>query len=176
MNQYVEAQWTIPYCNYVETADGFKLRLKTVARQDLEHAWRSVAGAFLVFVWPLVSWLRFGGLMGMLSSLAGLYAAYRMLCMDTTLEVTKDAIIVDGQHYRRADFHSFNMSGKAGGKNLAFRYGAISIDFGGAWWSPAKAAEFASALNDHIRRVPVAGAENQPSPDQLRVAARPQEF
>jgi hypothetical protein len=176
MNEYVEAQWTIPYCQYREMADGFKLRLKTVARQDLTHAWRSVAGALLVVVWPMVSFLTFGGFVGTLLSLAGFYAAYRILWIDTTLEVTKDAIIVDGKHYRRADFGSFNMSGKAGGKNLAFSYGAISIDFAGAWWSSAKAAEFANALNIRIRQAPVTEAGNQPSPDQLRTATRPQEF
>ena len=179
MNDYVEADWNIPYCKYEKTADGFKLRLTTVVRQDLTYAWRSVAGVVGVLAACVVGLLFIGGFFGLLVCVAGIYACVRLLLMMVTdLEVTKDAIIIDGQRYRRSDFGAFHLSAKtaAGSTNIAFQYGATSHNFGGSWMSHQKAQEFANTLNAALRRLPAAGGVSQPSPEQLRTAARPQEF
>jgi len=99
----------------------------------------------------------------------------------TEIEVTRDAVIIDGKAYRRRDFGGFNINKTFQPANtrgtfaeLGFTYGMQSFGFGGALLEE-QAQEVASALNTHLRLAAREGDEQQPSAEQLR-SSRPSDF
>lgn len=96
----------------------------------------------------------------------------------TTISVTPESITIDGRALRRADFsafsidHTITMNGTTVSV-LGYRYGNVTVPFGGVW-KENEAADFAAALNRYLRRSPP-GEAGQTSPEALR-AARPTDF
>jgi hypothetical protein len=97
--------------------------------------------------------------------------------IQTIIEVTPDAVIVNGNRLRRSDFGGFRIdhnSKVADAVVIGFSYGSTKAPIGGIW-PEREATEFLSALNSHLRVTARAGDDTQVSPETLR-AARPTEF
>jgi len=155
---FVEAEYGVPHCKFERTPEGFKVHFNKTSL----HVNKVVGTGN-----PL---LMVGGGIAALTQKAG---------SGTNIEVTRDAVIIDGKRLARKDFGHFGI-GKGWEVQgyttsvLSYQYGRRSFDFGGAW-KQAEATEVASALNDHLRATPMAGDEDQLSPEQLR-ASRPTDF
>ena len=122
-----------------------------------------------------------GGLAGLGVVIAGAAMAAKSYSRATEIEVTRDAVIIDGKAYRRGDFGGFRINRTFNPGNVAvtlaelgFSYGRQTFPLGGAL-SEKQAMEIASALNEYLRQSPQEGDEQQPSADQLR-GARPSDF
>ena len=106
---------------------------------------------------------------------------HKLLGGGTKIQVTPDAVIVDGKRMARSDFGGFSINSTFKIPNreetlavLGYSFGHRGFAFGGAW-DHQQATEVASALNKHLRKTPEVGDENEASPEQLR-AARPTDF
>lgn len=171
----VQANWDVPHCKIEETSDGFKIRLRRFRAPS-----------------PLTTlafgvWL-FGGIVGLsiASPLIGGFGTlvlfviwvglFLMLAWVTTnIEVTKDAVIIDGKRLIRDDFGGFRKYSSMTAKNktwdrLGYSYGTQTFPFGGMW-NNLKSAEFVSGLNRRLARTPRDGAE-----EDTATVARPMSF
>jgi hypothetical protein len=130
----------------------------------------------------LVGFLVFFGVLG-----GGFYFTIRKIVgrIHTSIEVTRDAVIIDKKKLRRSDFGSFVIGHTVGLPGtastfaqttavLGYQYGSRSFEFGGMW-AEGQANEFVSALNKKMRVTAAASDERNPSPEALRVA-RPTDF
>jgi hypothetical protein len=194
--EFEEAQWGIPHCKYEKTPEGFKVNYVTPRKfNPAMIALGSVAGLVLAVLSiafgiaagantdsVLVGFLVFFGLLG-----GGFYFTIRKIVgrIHTSIEVTRNAVIIDNKKLRREDFGSFNIGHTVNlpgtattlGQSsavLGYRYGSQNFEFGGTWLK-SQAEEFVSSLNKKIRRTAAEGDESSPSPEALR-AARPTDF
>jgi hypothetical protein len=176
---YIQADYTIPHCKFDETAEGFKVSFRRLpAVLSVEFAQRKAqtdgGGGLFVMIGVLIGTL-FALLFGMC---AWLWLLYR----PTTIEVTKEAVIINGEKYRRGDFGTFHLdhTRQLHGKDepiavIAYTYGNRKFTFGGAW-KESEAMRFLSSLNQRLRVAPKVGDEHQPAPEQLRSTAQPTDF
>ncbi|TWB09327.1 hypothetical protein FBZ89_14211 [Nitrospirillum amazonense] len=168
---FVEASYEVPYCKFQHTPEGFIVSFNAppLGFHKVLHA---------------TSTAKSGGQAATaLVALAGI-GAFRLAQKGgkgTVIEVTRDAVIIDGKKMRRGDFGSFHVSSTYKGNHLdsnvavlGYSYGSQSFEFGGAW-GERQANEVASSLNTHLRAAPLAGDETRASPEALR-AARPTDF
>lgn len=187
MSHYEEANWEVPYCEFTATPDGFSVRFtKHAALTPGKEALLSIAGvvaAIVIFIVAIAVGFSAGAGAGFLIGvvlLGGLiWLAVTQGRVTTQISVTKDAIIIDGRRFRRADFTAFSIdhTTKRGAETMAvlrYRYGNVGLPFGGLW-KQNEANDFTAALNDYLRAVPVAGDEASMSPAALR-SARPTDF
>lgn len=165
-----EADYSIPHCNHTKTDDGFivKFTRQPVWLDNIDPANRPLLLAF-IFVVPFLIGLPLFIL--------------KSIFKPTRIEVTREAVLVDGKKYNRADFGPFFVSRtKNIHRDLKNQYSIIAYNYGrkktemSYLWKESEALEFLNALNHDIRSVPLAGDQHQPSPDQLRQAARPADF
>jgi hypothetical protein len=149
--------------------------LKSLAEsKNQKPSQQSGLGAFAALI---------GILLVLFFNLFALFIAWLwLLYRPTTVEVTKDAIIIDDKKLRRADFGNFHVSHTRDLPDedekvavLGYSYGNRNFKFGGAW-PHSLATEVASALNKHLRATPQTGDEHRPSPEQLRRATQANEF
>ena len=189
MADTVQANYNIPHCTYEQTPEGFKVQF---SKPPIPSKGK-VAG-YQIMAYVLAGMSLFMGISTAMSSGGGaglgtgigLFAVgcvigvflYNME-VKTIIEVTKDAVIINGMRLSRADFSHFNVDHSLtfGGKQgvvLGYRYGNVSSAYGGLW-DEGQGNDFTNALNRHLRRVPMAGDEDRVSPDMLR-AARPTDF
>lgn len=194
MSGFVEAQWTIPHCQFQETPDGFKVEYNTASKVGynkmavtplLGIVLGVVALGLSIYIGTAADSFIVGIVVFGVTFFVGIKLIVSLVVgkKKTTIEVTKDAVIVDNKRLRRADFSHFVVNStttlqakmaQARMAVLGYTYGTQTFEFGGMW-EEQKATEFASALNKQMRVTPMAGAENIASPELLRTA-RPTDF
>jgi len=189
MPDYEEADWSIPYCDFESTPDGFKVKFSRP--RSVSTGWMLVGYglallvAFGSFILGFAVGIQEESLVAGIAVVAGsffigtgtLIAIYDRKT-HSVIEVTPDSIIVDGKRLKRSAFSNFSIAhtrGKDGiGAVLGYGYGKRNFEFGGIW-KTSDATEFLSSLNSRVRLVPRESEENRPSPELLR-AARPTDF
>jgi hypothetical protein len=160
--EFEEAEYGVPHCKFEKRADGFTASFNRpptfISAMDAQssHKDTGAIAALIVLVFTIIfsiGFFIFGG---------------------TTVEVTKDAVIIDKKKLKRADFGGFVVehTTKIEGKRdtlavLGYMYGRRTFPFGGAW-PEGQASEVASALNAHLRAVPTVEGETQVTAAQLR--------
>jgi hypothetical protein len=163
------ANYDVPHCDFTKTAEGFIVSFNQ-AKLGVHKGMADLSQPKGV-----------GQAVGSLIGIAAI-GAFRAAQGGTIVEVTRDAVIIDGKKMARRDFGNFHISHTLNGSPLAdgsvavlgYSFGRQSFEFGGAW--PAhEANEVASALNSHLRLTPDAASEQRASPETLR-AARPTDF
>jgi TPR repeat protein len=169
---FVRAEYGVPHCKYETTPEGFKITYNKMSFDLIKTYEEAMAK---------------GNLIGMLLGLVLiLIAGIVNLFNPTVIEVNKEAVIIKGKRYNRRDFSGFNVEKsvnvpRSGWSRdgviatLGYTYGVRSFGIGGAW-DHSQAQEVASALNQLLQATPMVGDEYQPSPEQLREAARPTDF
>jgi len=206
MAKFEEAEYGIPHCRSFErTSDGFKLSFKARAR----HASASIGIGifFLLVLWGIGGMACYvinlsvvpsdqhpsgptsaglaQGLITFLVLLVAEIVLFRLLFRSkpTTVEVTKDAVVIDKKFLKRSDFggfhlhHSLNVSNKYENQTygrLGYSYGVNNFEFGGLW-PKGQADEVAAALNRELRMASRRSDETAVSPEQLR-SAQPTDF
>jgi hypothetical protein len=167
--QAIAAEWGVPHCKFERRADGFTVTFNRspewLEKISAMTGNKESGALFALVLLPVV-------LIAMIA-----YAIFG----NSKIEVGPEFIIIDGKKLVRKDFSGFSVHHtlKIHGKEdtlgiLGFRYGARSFSLGGTW-PEGLAQEVASALNRHLRLVPLPGDESRVSPAQLR-AARSMEF
>jgi hypothetical protein len=166
---FAVANYDVPHCDFTKTEEGFIVKFNR-AKLGIH---KGMAGLSQ----PQGAGQAVGSLVGM-----AVLGAVRAAQGGSTIEVTRDAVIIDGKKMSRYDFGSFNISHSFGGSPivdrsvavLGYSFGNQSFEFGGAW-PENQANEVASSLNDHLRRTPMVGDDHRPSPEALR-QTRPTDF
>ena len=191
---FVEAQWTIPHCQFQATLDGFTVEYTTASKVGYNKmAVTPMLGLIMgivILVLSIYLGMAAGSfIVGILVFCVAFFVGIKLIVSlivgkkKTKIEVTKDAVIIDNKRLRRADFSHFVVNSKttlqakiaqATMAVLGYTYGTQTFEFGGMW-EEQKATEFTSALNKQMRVTPMAGAENVASPELLRTA-RPTDF
>jgi hypothetical protein len=180
---YEKAEYDVPHCKFERTANGFR-----VFYNKPTSAMGCLAAAVMV-IGGLVVGIGLGVFLE--SVIAGFVGLGIMIAIGvavlksnpTRIEVTPDAVIIDGSRLNRRDFSHFSVGGvtekgtqKLGQRNkIGYQYGLRSFSFGGEW-PVAQATEIANALNQHLKQIPRTSNEEQTSPDKLRAAANPTDF
>ena len=161
---YVEAEYGVPHCKFEYTVEGFRATFNKVSLGV--HKGVNIAGK--------------AGALGLVAlPVVGAVALAQKAAGGTVVEVTGDAVIIDGKRLARRDFSGFNVykSWEDSSRKLAvlgYQYGFRGFEFGGAW-EESKANEIASALNKHLRKTPLTGDENSPTPEEIK-NSRPTDF
>jgi hypothetical protein len=168
---FVKASYDVPHCKYEETEEGFIVTFNKAGKsmhRVLNQTSQKQSGMQAV-----------GSLIAL--SVVGTVRLAQMAGEGTRIEVTRDAVIIDGKKMSRDDFGNFHVSSTYNGAHLegavatlGYQFGSRSFEFGGTW-DERQANEVAASLNHHLRRTPRAGEENRASPASLR-AARPTDF
>jgi hypothetical protein len=159
---FVDADYGIPYCDYEKTAEGFAVSYRRipeyVSMLDTKTSQNAGCAGVVVALFKLPFLI-----------VALFWAAW--IAGPTRIEVARDAVTINGQRYRRADFRGFgkyaptqhevteNMQGYVRVKSrctLAFFYGSTSQRLPGLWKNDHRVDEFLAALNQHLQAVPQA--------------------
>jgi hypothetical protein len=177
---YEQAEHGIPHCQFERTKEGLKVSFKRMPKLFLIGTIVSI----FVLILPVAILLFIDSFKAFLLILAAVGAGcfFYIKLPPTRIEITPDAVIINGKILNRQDFGSFSFSiwtfqQKTSTTNfgvLEYTYGRRTFTFGGLW-GEREAVEVASALNDHLRMTPQAGNDHNPQPEQLR-AARPTDF
>jgi hypothetical protein len=182
--RYEQAEYGVPHCKFERTTHGFKVSFNKATSGRI--SWAVLTGFPGIPIAMLVLGLAIGGFgvfMGVVLPIVGIVLLLK--CNETKIEVTPDAIIIDNAILSRKDFVSFSVGGTTEQKGrrpsveartIGYTYGLRSFSFGGVWKNPGEAEEVANALNAHLRNTPRAGDAAQPSPEVLRILARPTDF
>jgi hypothetical protein len=160
--EFEEAEYGVPHCKFEKRPDGFTASFNrpptfiSAMQASSSHKDTGAIAGLIVLVFLIIfsiSFFIFGG---------------------TTVEVTKDAVVIDKKKLKRADFGGFAIDHSTkieGNKDtlavLGYMYGRRKFPFGGAW-PEGQASEVASALNAHLRTVPTVEGETQVTAAQLR--------
>jgi hypothetical protein len=162
---FAVANYDVPHCTYKETEEGFTVEFKKTSLQ-VRKAMSNLSQQTKLA--PMVGAAIGTGIIAAFSAKGG-----------SRIEVTHEAVIVDGKKMARHDFVHFHISHTWKGATLerglavlGYKFGNQSFEFGGAW-PEEHATEVASSLNTHLKRAPRIGDEA--SPEMLR-AARPTDF
>ena len=167
-SDFAQANYDVPHCHFQKTSDGFIVtfnKSKLGVHRALNSATQTKGAAQSV---------------GILIGLAAVGAA-RLAQGDTRIEVTGEAVIIDGKKMSRYDFGQFHVASSYKGAHredavatLGYTFGSQSFEFGGAW-PERQATEVASSLNHHLRKTPIDGEQSRATPEVLRTA-RPTDF
>lgn len=184
MPEYVAAEYGIPHCqDFKVNPDGFSLSYRKYSYIDLA-APTSAALLFVsvALIAPIVSIFvgaRMGWAIVMVVGAGCAYVIWRFITREATkITVTKDAVILNDKHLRRADFghwsvlstQSITIKGTTSNVvKIGYSYGNQSFPLDGGW-SEQEANEFVSALNLYMRSTT---ADRASSPEQLRVPQQP---
>jgi hypothetical protein len=176
---HVVAQYGVPYCNFTKTDEGFFVTFRRIPLwfNSLDPA--NIRGSVVLSMLKIVP---------MLFVLP--FAFFLIYFRPYRIDVTKETVALNGTKYKRADFGGFmaiqSIASRGGldttkhGQKipnvvLTYSYGQARKDWGGMW-PQDKAMEFVNSFNAVLKQMPMTGSEHAPSPDQLRDAARSNEF
>jgi hypothetical protein len=186
MAEFEKADWSIPHCSFERTKEGFKVsfkRRRAVAPSAMAMLILVGLGVGVVACFALYMWT---GLIGMAS--IAFVTTYVVITLarspGTVIEVTREAVIVDGKLYRRSDFAGLHVGAtktitdpKAGVslnfETLEFNHGHHTKSLPGDWPQP-QGTQFAAAFNLQLKATPFTG--QGPGPEELRAAAQPTDF
>jgi len=189
MSDYEEAQWTIPFCDFEWTPDGFKVKFAKPRPLSFFRVFFGLCFAIFFMLGSFILGIAIGAdneswALGIGIPVGGIFVSILVLILifggklRSVIQVTPDSVIVDGKRLERSAFAHFKINRKVGtsgeGAVLGYRYGNRSFEFGGVW-NGGEATEFLSSLNRKVRSAPLADDVDNPSQQMLR-AARPTDF
>jgi hypothetical protein len=170
-----EADYGVPHTNFRRTEDGFQVQFSRSSEAFYRgtHSWQNTKGGGAPLAAIAILFFMILGLF-LIIFWFGVEGFFK-----TVITVDRDSVTINGKKMSRSDFGHFSVHHSMTTQEgqvavLGYQFGQRSFPFGGVW-DQGHAQEVASAINGHLREVPLAGDEHSPSPEALRVA-RPTDF